>query len=118
MAARVHVRSRATHEENPKGLAFPVWDAGADEERHYIGAGSRRDVEELITEHLRDYGPTTQYALWLIVQAAGHEDPRQVKTSGALIKLRTDGEIKSDRDGLARRTPRSKPFFSALWELT
>ena len=117
MAARVHIRSRATHEENPKGLAFPVWDAGADEERHYIGVNAKRHVEEFIVELIRDDGPKTQYALWQELLQSGVEDPRQVKLSGALVKLRKDGVLKSDRDGLARRTPRSKPFFSPVWEL-
>lgn len=115
MAARVHVRSRATHEENPKGQSFPVWDDGADPERNYELHARR--VEDQVLDVIRDEGPITQYALWQRLIAGGMNDPRQARLSMALLVLRREGAVKSERDGLARKSPRAKPFFSPEWQV-
>ena len=111
-----HARCRSSVTENPKGLAFPVWDGEADVRRadttpHYT------TVEEAIIEKLRDEGPQSQWHLCRYLTAAGLDDRDQRKLSSGLLRLRQEGVVVSNTDKLVRRTPKSKPFFSPLWEL-
>jgi hypothetical protein len=102
--------------DNPKGQAFPAWDGDADERRNTIGVNSPHALQDFVLDHVRDHGPITQYALWRAVLAAGFNDPHEAKLSATLIVLRRAGELKSERDGLARKSPRKPPFFSPMWE--
>jgi hypothetical protein len=118
MAARltIHSRRQVTFAENGSRERYPVWDGDADSNRGALHSGAVFSVEDFILEQLQ-VEPLTQYELHRRLQATGYSDPRQRRTSASLLTLRRAGEIKSERDGLARKSPRQPPFFSPLWEL-
>jgi hypothetical protein len=106
-------RCTSTFDENPLLSRYGVWDESADTARKHVDLGVNA-MATAIMHHLEVHGPTTQYALW---KAVGGDDPKQARLSNTLLDLRVSGLIKSERDGLARRSPRSNPFFSPVWEI-
>ena len=117
MAARVIIKGRhlATYDENPDGARHPVWDKTADGDRHYTASTFK--YEDMVLDAIRDHGPITQYALWRMLREAGHDDVGERRLSAALLTLRKAGEIKSERDATARKSPRARVFMSPVWEL-
>lgn len=113
MAARIH----STFAENPKGQRFPVWDGATDRDRSTLINRPKAD-REWIEDYLYEHGATTQ---WLLTRDFALAHPQYAtpasRVSAALLILRHDNVVRSTRDATARRSPRSKPFFSPLWEL-
>ena len=113
MAARVQTTFAEDHDMG----RYPVWDEAADDVRHY-DPHKLTDLQYLIVEIIQEEGMITQYALWRTLEDEwGIDDPKQARLSEQLLILRREGIVKSETDGLCRKSPRKPPFWSPMWEL-